>query len=171
MSTLHESQKTHQQMLPQSALESESAFNREGTDETGWNCLRLASGECSTTHHEKPGFLRPYAVNCLRLPTASAANHEGSPLLHRQGPRAGGSSTGQKGRGCVCGVAVGKGWGINISAVDHPLQGIGYRHCVLLERSDGLGSEQREEVGPTARVGLPLLWAKAGGFSSQTDFR
>ncbi|MDA8399978.1 MAG: RRXRR domain-containing protein [Actinomycetota bacterium] len=36
MSTLHESEKTHQQMLPQSAaLESASADNREGKDETG----------------------------------------------------------------------------------------------------------------------------------------
>jgi hypothetical protein len=67
-------------------------------------------------------------------------------------------------------VAAVKGWGFNIPTLGHRLQGIGYRHCVLLERSNGLGCERREEVGPTARVGLALLGTKAEGFSSQTYF-
>ncbi|NNN12386.1 MAG: HNH endonuclease [Acidimicrobiaceae bacterium] len=67
-------------------------------------------------------------------------------------------------------VAVRKSGSCDISTVSHTVQGIGYCRCVLLQRSDG-EYEQREEVGPTARVGLSLLTAEAEGFSSHTHFR
>ena len=51
------------------------------------------------------------------------------------------------------------------------MQEISHRHYTLLQREDGWGYEQRKEVGPTARVGLSLPTAKAGGISSHTHFR
>lgn len=59
----------------------------------------------------------------------------------------------------------------NIKTRAGTVQGISYHHCVLLQRGDGWGYEQDKEVGPTARVGLSLPTAKAGGFSSHTHSR
>ena len=64
-----------------------------------------------------------------------------------------------------------KSGSFNISTLSRTVQGIGYRYCVLLQRSDGWRCEQREEVGPTARVGLSLLTDKTADFCSHTHFR
>ncbi len=68
-------------------------------------------------------------------------------------------------------VAVRSSGRFDIKTKGDTVQGIGHRHCVLLQRADGWGYEHREEVGPTARVGLSLPTAEAGGFSSHTPVR
>ena len=68
-------------------------------------------------------------------------------------------------------VAVRSSGKFNIKTKGDTVQGIRYRHCTLLQRGDGWGYEHRKEVGPTARVGLSLPTAKAGGFSSHTHSR
>ena len=68
-------------------------------------------------------------------------------------------------------VAVRSSGKFNIKTKGDTVQGIRYRHCTLLQRGDGWGYEHRKEVGPTARVGLSLPTAKAGGFSSHTRVR
>ncbi len=77
-------------------------------------------------------------------------------------------------RGKLAGTYVGRvpvrsSGSFNLKTKGGIVQGIGYRHCTLLQRSGGWGYEQRKEVGPTARVVLSLPTAKAGGFSSHTQ--
>ncbi|MHB8317804.1 MAG: RNA-guided endonuclease IscB [Acidimicrobiales bacterium] len=71
-------------------------------------------------------------------------------------------------------VAVRSSGSFNIKTKGGTMQGISYRHCMLLQRGDGWGYEQDKEVGPRTRVGLSLRYeptAIAGGFSSHTHSR
>jgi 5-methylcytosine-specific restriction endonuclease McrA len=117
-------------------------------------------GSYARTRPDKYGFPR------LRLPLAKV--HHGfatGDLVRAVVPN--GKHTGTH----VGRVAVRSSGSFNIKTKGGTVQGISYRHCVLLQRGDGWGYEQRKEVGPTARVGLSLPTAKAGGISSHTHFR
>ncbi len=143
-STLQKSEKSHQQMLFQSAKESESVCNRGDPDETGRNCRWLAFGDYSPTHCEKP------PVSCLR-------------------PRAGDSAQGQKDQ--FGWVAAGKKEGLRARSKGVAFQDIGDYHCMLLQRSGTLKHEHHVEVGPKARVGLSLPAPEVSCFSSHTHAR
>ncbi len=141
---MQKSEKSHQQMLFQSAKESESVSNRGGTYEIGRNCRWLASGDSSPTHCEKP------PVSCLR-------------------PRAGDSAQGQKGQ--FGWVAVGKKEGLRARLKGVEAKDIGDYHCMLQQRSGIWKHEHHMEVGSKARVGLSLPAPEVSCFSSHTHAR
>ncbi len=141
---MQKSEKSHQQMLFQSAKESESVCNCGGTDEIGRNCRWLAFGDSSPTHCEGP------PVSCLR-------------------PRAGDSVQGQKGQ--FGWVAVGKKECLRARSKGVEAKDIGDYHCMLQQRSGIWKHEHHMEFGSKARVGLSLPAPEVSCFSSHTHAR
>ncbi|MHB8289641.1 MAG: RRXRR domain-containing protein [Acidimicrobiales bacterium] len=164
MSTLYESEKTHQQMLPQSAdAESASADNLKGKDETRRG---LKGNPATVVQHGRAETVRGH--------------------LHRQRHCANLASVGEAGdRLLAAPPAITTQREFVLDMHGHPLMPCyptrarkllharqARVHCLvpfvirLMNRVGG-----NSEIGPAARVGLSLTTARAGDFSPQAHFR